>query len=481
MLHKYTKLINGASVGSLTSIALLLVLSNFYLYNSLGEKMHSAAPDARTGSVAECMTDCESLTGSSALLQDAKDLQSTLAASGGMVPSLGTLIHALENRHTLLQRSVKVIISDSNNPDAPEESWTVSLADYPELVTLNVQWSSANYEIDKGILSSYIAKGTFAGEHVLTSATVSGTWQDGKVLRADKTAVARDGYDYKAEALSRLLAHAFQNGDDTVHVDAPFTRATVRLAIDGKDVELSLLASGRSDFSNSPEERVWNVNKAINERVNNILVKPGEVFSFVDTLGGPVTLQKGWREGMGLFGGGAALTPGAGICQAATTVFRAALLAGFPIVEKRNHSMWVDHYEPYGAGLDATIFPGVHDMRFRNDTGEYILIQAFIHDIDDVTVQIYGIPDNRTVSLDGPYFYNTKPRADDLKPIGKDQVGWVRTVTYANGMKEVKPLVATYHKGIPRFVFSKYAGTPGTTLLQALVSESGSLVVATGY
>lgn len=467
-------------MGTLTGVVLFLFLSNYYLYHFLGGAMHSAAPDAQTGSVAECLSDCESITESGALLEEAKSLQLRLAQSGGMVPGLRTLVRALEHRHDLLQRTVKVTLTDSTNPDAPEESWSVSLADHPELVTLNAQWSTAKYEVDKGLLSSYIQRGFFAGEHVLTSTSITATKMDGKVLRADKAAVARDGYDYAPDRAARLVAHAFESAEDTVYIDAPFRKAEVRLAFEGKDVALSLLASGRSDFSNSPEERVWNINKAINERVNNILVKPGDVFSFVDTLGGPVTLQKGWREGLGLFGGGAALTPGAGICQAATTVFRAALLAGFPIVEKRNHSMWVDHYEPYGAGLDATIFPGVHDLRFRNDTGEYILIQAFIHDTDDVTVQVYGIPDHRTVTLDGPYFYNTKPRASALNPIGRDQIGWVRTVTYADGRTEVKPLVATYHKGIPRFVFAKYAGIPGTTLLESLV-ESGSLVVATGY
>lgn len=478
MIHKYTKFLNGASLGTLSGIALLLVLSNIYLLQSVvRDSVHEAAPSAPTGSVADC-GDCEAYTGSSALLNEAQNLQKRLSASGGMVPGVATLVRALEQREVLQTRSVTVKVSDSAS-SAEKTEWTVSLKNHPELITLDVQWSSASFTVDKALLSSYIAKGIFENQRQHVSTKVTAVTQDKqKVSRAVDAPVAHNGFAYDSNSMSRVVANALENGYDNVEVNVAFQKADVIVALDGKEQSLTLLASGRSDFSNSPEERVWNVHKAIDERINNIVVKPGEVFSFVDTLGGPVTLDKGWREGLGLFGGGAALTPGAGICQAATTVFRAALLAGFPIVEKRNHSMWVDHYEPYGAGLDATIFPGVHDMRFRNDTEGYLLIQAYIHDIDDVTVQVYGISDNRTVSLDGPYFYNTKPRASELKPLGHDQVGWVRTVTHTDGRQEVKPLVATYHKGIPRFVFKKYENTPGTTLLHALVSTGGTLVVA---
>lgn len=480
MIHKYTTFLNGASLGTLTGAALLLVLSNIYILNSVRESVHEAAPAAPTGSVADC-TDCDAYTGSSALLNEAQNLQKRLSASGGMVPSVTTLVHALEQRDVLLERSVNVRVSDSSVEDATA-TWTVSLKKHPELVTLSVQWSSATFTVDKAALSSYIAKGMFEGQRQHVSTRVTAVTQDKQtVTRAVDAPIAHDGFEYDSDALSRVVANALEKGNAEIEVTVAFKKADVIVALDGQEQSLTLLASGLSDFSDSPEERVWNVHKAIDERINNIVVKPGEVFSFNNTLGGPVTLDKGWREGLGLFGGGAALTPGAGICQAATTVFRAALLAGFPIVEKRNHSMWVDHYEPYGAGLDATIFPGVHDMRFRNDTKGYLLIQAYVHSVDDVTVQVYGISDDRTVSLDGPYFYNTKPRAADLKPLGKDQVGWVRTVTHTDGRQEVKPLVATYHKGIPRFVFEKYAGTPGTILLHALVSTGGTLNVASAY
>lgn len=459
MIQTYTKLLNGASIGSLTGIAILLAVSNYVVLTHTVESLHSAAGEEPV----------LSQSGSSAVLPEAQELQKKLAESGSMVPSVTTLAHALEKKEELMKASVTITTTDTKNSAAPAATWTVSVADHPELVALDTQWSAASYGVDENMLADLINKRAFEGQNSVTSIWIAETESDGKVTRAKGLPIARDGYLYSSRAVAHTIATALEEGRTTVALQAPYQKGDVTLSMNGIKKNLQLLSSGESDYSDSPDERVWNVHKAIEERINNIIVKPGESFSFVDTLGGPVTLDKGWKEGLGLFGGGAALTPGAGICQAATTVFRAALLAGFPILEKRNHSMWVPHYEPFGAGLDATIFPGVHDMRFKNDSTSTILIQAYTHG-DQVTVNFYGTSDNREVNLDGPYFFNTKPRASALSPLGKDQIGWVYTVKYADGKTVEKPLVATYYKGIPHSVMTKYAGVPGMRIMHELIN-----------
>ena len=56
---------------------------------------------------------------------------------------------------------------------------------------------------------------------------------------------------------------------------------------------------------------------------------------------------------------------GGGICQVSTTLFNAAFFAGLEIVERKNHSIYIDHYPK---GRDATVSAGGPNMRFRNDT-----------------------------------------------------------------------------------------------------------------
>jgi vancomycin resistance protein YoaR len=478
MTYKYTQLLNGASIGSLTGIALLLLLSNFLVpHPKAVDASHHAAPADPVAITEPCGVACDdTATGSSTILLTAKQLQSRLSASGAMVPSLTTLVHALEQRDHMKDRTLSITATDPKETSVGAAKWTVSLKDHPELMKLQTNWSAASYGIDRQALADMIVTGKFAGMDALTSISVSNFADDGKVTRAQNVPIAHDGYAYNSTSVAQDISEAFANGHDTLTLSVAYKQATVQMSLNGITKNLDLLSSGRSNYTGSPSERVRNVHKAINERLNNVVVKPGATFSYVDTLGGPVTLDKGWVMGLGLFGGGAALTPGAGICQGATTTYRAALLAGFPIVEKRNHSMWVDHYEPFGAGLDATIFPGVHDMRFKNDSTSTILIQSSIDEsTQDVTVNIYGTDDHRAVALDGPYFWNTPHRPAALRPLGKDESGWTDTVTYADGKKVESPIISTYYKGIPRKVISKYATVPGETILHEMLDTGATL------
>ncbi len=429
--------------------------------------LHGAAPEKTEAS------DMHAAIATDKTSNTALRLQQRLSNGNGK-PNLLALEQSLQDRQSILEKSVMVEVRDDAHPEVSPVTWTINFAKHPELLTMRHTWASATFVLNEELLQEYIDDGVIAGTHSRTSIVLQNTETDhNNVERAVNLPIARDGFDYTSDTFTKAVRDAISNGSDTASVSLPYAKASVKVSVDGALKELDVLATGLSDFSNSPEERVWNVHKAIDERVNNIVVQPGKIFSFVDALDVPVTTAKGWKEGMGLFGGGTAFTPGAGICQAATTVYRAALLAGLPITYRRNHSMFVDHYEPYGIGLDATVFPGVHDMTFRNDTSGIILIQAYTIG-DEVFVQMYGTDDNREVALDGPYFNITANRPKLIRPLDWDETGWVRTVTYANGKVESKAIVSTYVKGFARSIKDKYAGTLGKKLLE--MKEPGATV-----
>jgi vancomycin resistance protein YoaR len=196
----------------------------------------------------------------------------------------------------------------------------------------------------------------------------------------------------------------------------------------------------------------------------DVVVPNGTIYSHVAMIDAPITLAKGWKEDLGLFGGGAALTPGAGICQSSTTLYRAVLLAGLPIVEFKSHSLFVDHYEFFGIGLDATVFPGTHDFRFRNDTGDDLVIQAYIN-YPTVTLNIFGKPTGRTVKMKGPYFAGSKNRPAALPPLSTHQIGWVREITYPDGKVTDEKRISTYAKPLWHSLTKKYIGADGAKLL----------------
>lgn len=182
-----------------------------------------------------------------------------------------------------------------------------------------------------------------------------------------------------------------------------------------------LLARGESNFGGSPKFRIHNINAGA-KKISGILIKPGEEFSFNSFLG-PVDASTGYLPELVIKKG--AVTPeyGGGLCQVSTTLFRAAVLAGLPILERHPHSIPVHYYNPQG--FDATIYPGVSDLRFKNDTPAYILIQPEING-SQINFQIYGTDDGRKVILDGPNQY-------DIKPNGSLKTTLNRTIVYPDG------------------------------------------------
>jgi vancomycin resistance protein YoaR len=191
-------------------------------------------------------------------------------------------------------------------------------------------------------------------------------------------------------------------------------------------------------------------------------VAPGETFSFNDAIG-PVLAERGWKEALGIFGSNVKMTVGGGICQVVTTIYRAALLAGLPIKERAHHSQYVRYYEKYGVGIDATIFQGIKNLQFVNDTEHYILIQGWSRG-NEAYVHIYGTSDGRTVTMQGPFFYDTPrtERSDLLPELFNNQIGWVRRIHYADGTEKSGRLVSTYQK-------------PWKRLSASTLSEQGKL------
>lgn len=160
-----------------------------------------------------------------------------------------------------------------------------------------------------------------------------------------------------------------------------------------------LLGKGSSDFRGSDANRIHNLNLA-SLRLNGTLVPPGEEFSFNKTLG-EISQATGYKQAYIIKDGRTILGDGGGVCQVSTTLFRAALNAGLPVTERQPHAYRVSYYEQdMGPGFDATVFSPSPDLKFRNNTPAYILIQTKV----DLTgkkliFDIYGTSDGRKVEI----------------------------------------------------------------------------------
>lgn len=175
------------------------------------------------------------------------------------------------------------------------------------------------------------------------------------------------------------------------------------------------IGSGTSLFHHSIPNRVHNV-KVAATKVNGILVKPGEEFSFVKYLG-DVSKATGYASAYVIQNGRTVLGDGGGVCQVSTTLFRALLNAGLPITERHAHSYRVGYYEEDSPpGLDATVYYPTVDLKFVNDTGNYILIQSFFDpESFRLTYVLYGKKDGREVTLTKPVISGYAPAPEPLR------------------------------------------------------------------
>ncbi len=389
----------------------------------------------------------------------AQRLQNRLRKRGSRaVPSVNVLAEAVESRQRLLRKNISVHFATDDNPD--HTVWDVSASRYPLWLRPSFTMNDAKFVMNPDqIIKSFNDESIVTVNPPVHAILRSITYKEGEkdVSRAEIEGTARSGYLPDEDVIAGSIAKAFHT--DLEEISVPLIKEEGRV-INMTDINLGnlqLWATGRSNYRGSTYARSYNVQKALNEHVQNTVVAPGDTYSFNSTLDGPVSVGNGWRMAKVIFNGGdLEPAPGGGICQASTTVFRAIVNAGFPVIDRRSHSLYVSYYKKHGVGIDATIYPGSQDLSFLNDSENYLVIQSY-NDGSDAYVNIYGTPDNRTVSLEGPYFTATAPDGFSYRGRGihKNEIVWVQNVQYPDGESREYQIGSRY-KTLPQSLASEY-------------------------
>ena len=116
-------------------------------------------------------------------------------------------------------------------------------------------------------------------------------------------------------------------------------------------------------------------------RINNILIKPGETFSFCKLVGRP-TKRKGYLLGMELSFGEARAGIGGGICQVSNLIHWLVIHSPLTVTERYHHSF--DPFPddgrvlPFGSG--ATVFYNYRDYQFTNHTPHTFQVNLWFTD-----------------------------------------------------------------------------------------------------
>ena len=241
----------------------------------------------------------------------------------------------------------------------------------------------------------------------------------------------RQLYQLILERLDQLEQKPKQFNHQPIKLPISTTQARIKLA-DTNNLGINqLIGLGESRFYHSIPSRIHNLTLAA-KRVSNIIIKPGEEFSFNQVLG-EVSAKTGFKQAYIIRHGRTELGDGGGVCQVSTTLFRALLDAGLKITRRLPHSYRVSYYElDHKPGIDATVYSGDIDLRFINDTTHHIIIHSQVKPKQlYMRYEIYGTSDGRQTKIvtHRTWGYQSPPPPeyilDPSLPVGaKKQIDW---------------------------------------------------------
>jgi vancomycin resistance protein YoaR len=286
--------------------------------------------------------------------------------------------------------------------------------------------------------------------------------------RSVRVVPAREGRVLDVAATAKALLAAALSTDrrnaGLVIVEKPATFTTEK----AKSLRVTRELSRYSTYYAGDADRITNLKRAV-QILNGTRIAPGAEFSF-NAVVGQRTEARGFRPAPVIVGGEYEVGVGGGVSQVATTTFNAAWEAGLKITQRTAHALYIARYP---AGRDATVnYPDV-DLKFRNDTDEWLVVEAF-PTRTGISVGILGGPTGRRVVSDSgdlevagpprikrvpdPGLFKGEKVIEDYGEPARDIT--VRRIVYENGKVLYDESWYTFYRSEPRIV--RYGTIPVT-------------------
>lgn len=239
---------------------------------------------------------------------------------------------------------------------------------------------------------------------------IAGPARDAELrLDGDKVVVGADaktGQEFTDKALSKAVMPLLtRSGADARTGEVPTEKTQPKVTRENA-AQLGLkekMSSFTVNFEPAPY-RTKNIGRAV-QLINGSLVRPGETWSLNKTVG-ERTKANGFTDGTIILDGQYTKAAGGGVSTVATTTYNAMFFAGLKPVEHGAHSFYIERYPE---GREATVAWGSLDLKFNNDSGKAVYIQAKATDTS-VTVTFLGTKKYDEVkAIKGPRTHVQKP------------------------------------------------------------------------
>lgn len=269
-----------------------------------------------------------------------------------------------------------------------------------------VDWENVKAELSEELRDAF--QGRFSGTSEKVEKTITLSASQGQQEDPDFEAIRREVYAEPKDASLDVttmevsdhavgvdfdvqqLKTAYRNAKSGETVIVPLT--VTRPKVTREDLEGRLFrdllgeATTRVSGSSARKTNVKLAAAACNEKI----LLPGEEFSYNNTTGSR-SPDKGYLPAPIYAGGRSEDGVGGGICQVSSTIYYAVLHTTLEIVERHDHQFAVSYLDP---GMDATVYYGSLDFRFKNNTNYPIKVVTRSYDnskgVRYLEVKLYG-------------------------------------------------------------------------------------------
>lgn len=308
------------------------------------------------------------------------------------------------------------------------QSWTASTEDLAALITTEVQETGTESWKLVPLFDETTTKS------VLLSNLQASIDNDGLEVKFKKADDGTISVSCNATGTVPKVEAALETMDNTMFVDnAPASAPEITIEETELPSSMSVddaksygvigeVSSFTTEYSSSAEARKNNIHLAADMLSNSIVKANGGEWDF-NEITGERTEDKGFQSAGAIVQGEYSDAIGGGICQVATTVFNSIYEAGYPVLERHNHTLYISSYPE---GRDAAVSYPDLDLRWQNDTTSDVLLVMSYTD-SSVTATLLGVDPGYQVSTETGEWqkgaeYKTKYRNDDTIASGTEYV-----------------------------------------------------------
>jgi vancomycin resistance protein YoaR len=289
-----------------------------------------------------------------------------------------------------------------------DKNWTVSPADIGSSLDITPNGGEISVSLNRDRMSDRLTA-VYSDLTIKPKSASYGFDEDGNVV----VLPGREGRSVEWEDLLDSVENNIFKGKREYRVNTAVAKPKYTTAGLEAKKPTELIGSYKTNYRATTDqgaERVANLEIASNA-VSGTFVAPGETFSMVEQV-----QDLDYNDAHVIVNSAEAVAEGGGLCQVTSTLYNAVLYAGLPVVERQPHDSQLPYIRP---GMDSTVWYGDKttteddtDMKFKNNTDGYVLLQEFVSNDGYMYANVYGVPNNVEVEMSSEKVWMTEDASE---------------------------------------------------------------------